>query len=224
MAVSVSILAVITSLHLIAFVLAIGAERRRSTVTLSLSLSTFECLSVLLIFCLVLCEKAKVVPDQYDERTYCVYDTDASTVYGLAAFGLILISQMILNGVTRCLCFGKGLVTGSSTTCAIIFFIFSWLSFLGAEACLLAGSARNAYHTKYRGLFNQVELSCATLRKGVFAAGAALTLLSLIGSILYYFAHSRADTGGWEKHQNVGVGMTSASYPQQQQTSEFEKV
>jgi len=39
MAVSVSILAVITSLHLIAFVLAIGAERRRSTVTLSLSLS-----------------------------------------------------------------------------------------------------------------------------------------------------------------------------------------
>lgn len=95
---------------------------------------------------------------------------------------------------------------------------------MGAEACLLAGSARNAYHTKYRGLFNQGELSCATLRKGVFAAGAALTLLSLIGSILYYFAHSRADTGGWEKHQNVGVGMTSASYPQQQQTSEFEKV
>ena len=129
MAVSVSILAVITSLHLIAFVLAIGAERRRSTVTLSLSLSlsTFESLSVLLIFCFVLCEKAKVVPDQYDERTYCVYDTDASTVYGLAAFGLILISQMILNGVTRCLCFGKGLVTGScSTTSAIIFFIFSW--------------------------------------------------------------------------------------------------
>jgi hypothetical protein len=39
MAVSVSILAVITSLHLIAFVLAIGAERRRSTVTLFLSLS-----------------------------------------------------------------------------------------------------------------------------------------------------------------------------------------
>ncbi|KAG6764218.1 hypothetical protein POTOM_031677 [Populus tomentosa] len=241
MAVSISISAIITSLHLVAFVLAIGAESRRST--------------------------AKVVPDQYDERTYCVYDTDASTVYGLAAFGLLLISQMIVNGVTRCLCFGKGLVTGScSTTCAIIFFIFSctpewymddtdlprndipiWLnlpiislyyrreiknfnkeifrlSFLGAEACLLAGSARNAYHTRYRGFFLQGDFSCATLRRGVFAAGAALTLLSLIGSILYYWAHSRADTGGWEKHQNEGVGMTSASYPQQQQTGEFEKV
>jgi hypothetical protein len=46
MAVSVSILAVITSLQLIAFVLAIGAERRRSTVTLFLSLSLSRFLSL----------------------------------------------------------------------------------------------------------------------------------------------------------------------------------
>jgi hypothetical protein len=38
MAVSVTILAIIVSLHLIALVLAIGAERRRSTVTICLSL------------------------------------------------------------------------------------------------------------------------------------------------------------------------------------------
>ncbi|OMO64675.1 hypothetical protein CCACVL1_21616 [Corchorus capsularis] len=190
MAMSVPILAIVISLHLIAFVLAVGAERRRSS--------------------------AKVEPDQYDERTYCVYTTDASTVYGLSAFGLLLLSQIVLNGVTRCLCFGKGLLTGtSSTTCAIVFFVFSWITFLGAEACLLAGSARNAYHTKYRGIFGGEELSCATLRKGVFAAGAALTLLSLLGSIFYYWAHSRADTGGWEKHQNEGLGMTSSSYAQQ---------
>lgn len=93
------------------------------------------------------------------------------------------------------------------------------ISFLGAEACLLAGSARNAYHTKYRGIFGGNELSCATLRKGVFAAGAALTLLSLVGSILYYWAHSRADTGGWQKHHNEGVGMTT----QPHHLSEFEK-
>jgi hypothetical protein len=101
---------------------------------------------------------------------------------------------------------------------------------LGAEACLLAGSAKNAYHTKYRGVFGAKDLSCATLRKGVFAAGAALTLLSLLGSILYYWAHSRADTGGWEKYQSEGVGMTSSNFPssfppqQQQQNSEFQKV
>ncbi|KAM0962026.1 hypothetical protein ACFX13_027380 [Malus domestica] len=156
MAVSIPIVAIVTSLHLIAFIFAVGTERRRST--------------------------AKIVPDEYDERTYCVYGTDASTVYGLAAFGLLAVSQTVLNVVTRCLCCGKGLVTGSSTTWTVFFFVFSWTTFLGAEACLLAGSAKNAYHTKYRGIFKVDDLSCATLRKGMFAAGTVLTLLSLAGS------------------------------------------
>lgn len=86
------------------------------------------------------------------------------------------------------------------------------VSFLGAEACLLAGSAKNAYHTKYRAVFQVENLSCATLRKGVFAAGAALTLLSMIGSVFYYWIHSKADTGGWQKHQNEGLGMATSNY------------
>ncbi|PKI65396.1 hypothetical protein CRG98_014212 [Punica granatum] len=101
MAVSVAVLSTIIGLHLIAFVFAVGAEHRRSTAT--------------------------VKPDEYDEYTYCVYTTDASTVYGLSAFGLLLLSQTVLNGVTKCLCFGRGLVTGSSVTAwAVFFFIFSW--------------------------------------------------------------------------------------------------
>ncbi|CAI9779099.1 unnamed protein product [Fraxinus pennsylvanica] len=191
MGVSIPVLVIIISLHLIAFVFAVGAERRRSTAT--------------------------VVPDKYDEKTYCLYGTDASTVYGLAAFGLLLISQTVVNGVTKCLCFGRGMMGGGSTSCAIFFFIFSWVCFLGAEACLLAGSARNAYHTKYRANFHIEHLSCATLRKGVFAASAALTLLSMVGSILYYWSHSKADTGGWEKHNNEGLGMTSSSFAENQQ-------
>ncbi|KAK2405262.1 fiber [Trifolium repens] len=183
MAVSLTIIVLIIFLHLLAFVFAIGAERRRS--------------------------EATVQPDEYDDRTFCVYTTDASTVYGLAAFSLLLLSQTVLNAVTRCLCCGKGLVTGCSTTCAAILFTLSWLGFLGAEACLLAGSARNAYHTKYRGYFKSHDLSCATLRKGVFAAGAALTLFSMLVSILYYWAHSKADTGFWEKHQNEGIGLAT---------------
>ncbi|XP_057530464.1 uncharacterized protein LOC130808920 [Amaranthus tricolor] len=199
MAVSVSIFAIVIALHLIAFVFAVGAERRRST--------------------------AQVVPDQYDERTYCKYDSDASTLYGLAAFGLLLISHLLINGVTKCFCFGKGLVNGGSTTWAIFFFIFSWVTFLGAEACLVAGSARNAYHTKYRGVFGGESISCATLRKGVFAAAAALTLLSMVGSVVYYWIHSKADTGGWQRHRNEGIGMTvsDTTQPPQHQTGDFSK-
>ncbi|KAL3510715.1 hypothetical protein ACH5RR_030116 [Cinchona calisaya] len=202
MGVSIPILVIITSLHLLAFVLAVGAERRRST--------------------------AKVVPDEYDERTYCVYDTDASTAYGLSAFGLLLISQTVLNAVTKCFCFGKGMMVGrSTTTCAVFFFIFSWVSFLGAEACLVAGSARNAYHTKFRGIFGGDDLSCATLRKGIFAAGAALSLLSMMGSIFYYWAHAKADTGGWERQNSEGLGMTTSHYMENQQQlkdNQFEKM
>ncbi|XP_011070772.1 uncharacterized protein LOC105156358 [Sesamum indicum] len=190
MGVSVPILAITISLHLLAFVLAVGAERRRST--------------------------AKVRPDEYDEKTYCAYATDASTVYGLTAFGLLLIAQALINGVTKCLCFGRGMMGGRSTTCAVFFFIFSWVSFLAAEACLLAGSARNAYHTKYRAIFHVEHLSCATLRKGVFAAGAALTLVAMAASTLYYWSHSKADTGGWEKHHNEGLGMTSSNFTENQ--------
>ncbi|CAH9108910.1 unnamed protein product [Cuscuta europaea] len=182
MAVSIPVLALLISFHLLAFILAVGAERRRST--------------------------AKVVPDEYDERTYCVYGTDASTAYGLGAFGLLLISQAVVNAVTKCLCLGRGALAGKSATPALFF--FSWVCFLGAEACLLGGSARNAYHTKYRGIFGGDDLSCATLRKGVFAAGAALTILSMICSTLYYWSHSKAANGGWQKHHNeVEVNMSS---------------
>lgn len=201
MGLSIPILVLAISLHLIAFVFAVGAERRRST--------------------------ARVLPDQYDEKSYCVYGTDASTVYGLTAFGLLLISQSLVNGVTKCLCFGRGMMGGRSTTCAVFFFVLSWVSFLAAEACLLAGSARNAYHTKYRATFHVEHLSCTTLRKGVFAAGASLILLSMIASSLYYRAHSKTDTGGWEKHQNEGLGMTSSRFAEnqhQQKASDFEKV
>ncbi|KAL0380799.1 UNVERIFIED_CONTAM: hypothetical protein Sangu_0144200 [Sesamum angustifolium] len=198
MGVSVPIIVITIALHLIAFVLAVGAERRRST--------------------------ANVVPDEYDEKTYCRYGTDASTAYGLTAFALLLISQTVVHGVTKCLCFGRGIMGGGSTTSAVFFFIFSWVSFLAAEACLLAGSARNAYHTKYRAVFHVEHLSCATLRKGVFAASAALTFISMMASLLYYWTHSKADTGGWEKHHNEGLGMTSSIFtenPHHQKASEF---
>ncbi|WOK93381.1 hypothetical protein Cni_G02078 [Canna indica] len=182
-AIPILVAIVLAFIYLLAFVLSIGAEMRRSI--------------------------GKVVPDEYDERTYCSYDTDASTAYGLSAFALLLLTQAVISVATRCLCCGRGLTAGGSRTCAVASFFIFWISFLVAEACLLAGSARNAYHTKYVGYYLKKDLvSCATLRKGVFAAGAAFVLINMIASLLYYWNYTKANTGGWMKHQNEGgVGM-----------------
>ncbi|XP_074575808.1 uncharacterized protein LOC141832218 [Curcuma longa] len=185
--ISIAVGVALVFVYALAFVLAIGAEMRRST--------------------------GKVVVDEYDERTYCLYDSDASTAYGLSAFVLILLTQVAVSAATRCLCCGRGLAAGGSRTCVISTFVISWISFLVAEVCLLAASARNAYHTKYVGDYLKKDLtSCANLRKGVFAAGAAFVLINMMASLLYYWKYSRANTGGWIKHQNEGdVGMAESA-------------
>lgn len=75
---------------------------------------------------------------------------------------------------------------------------------------MLAGSVRNAYHTKYRTMFFNSPPSCETVRKGVFAAGAAFVLFTGIISEFYYVSYSKARGsfrayGGGE----AGVGMTA---------------
>jgi len=161
---------VIFIFDLIAFGLAVAAERRRSI--------------------------GKVVPDQYDERTYCVYNSDTSSWYGLGGCLFLLASQALVTAFTRCLCCGSVLKPGGSRVWAIILFFFSWVTFLIAEACFVAGAARNAYHTKYRGDFYLHDLSCETLRKGVFAAGAAFTVFTLILDLIYYTCYAKAKRDG----------------------------
>jgi hypothetical protein len=78
--------------------------------------------------------------------------------------------------------------------------------FFIAEICLLAGSVRNAYHTRYRNIFDET-LDCPSLRKGVFGAGAAFTLFTAIVSELYYVCYSRARDSFQPYGGDVGVGM-----------------
>ncbi|EEC83222.1 hypothetical protein OsI_28506 [Oryza sativa Indica Group] len=94
---SLALAALLAFLNLFAFLLAVGAERRRST--------------------------GNVVPDEYDLRSYCLYDTDASTVYGVAAFFVLLLAQALVTAATRCLCLGPAL---SSRGCAVASFVLSW--------------------------------------------------------------------------------------------------
>lgn len=76
------------------------------------------------------------------------------------------------------------------------FFDFCRVTFVIAEICLLAGSVRNAYHTKYRTIWSATNPpSCEILRKGVFGAGAAFIVFTGIISELYYVSFSRANHG-----------------------------
>lgn len=84
------------------------------------------------------------------------------------------------------------------------------LTFLFAEACLLAGSVRNAHHTRYRSMFFNGNPSCETLRKGVFAAGAAFVLFTVILSEFYYVSFSKAASDSdLPPYGGPEVGMTT---------------
>ena len=75
----------------------------------------------------------------------------------------------------------------------------------------MAGSVENAYHTKYRTIFTENPPSCQTIRKGVFAAGAAFVFFTAIVSEFFYVNYSSARDsfqpyGGGAREAGVGMG------------------
>ncbi|GAB4840296.1 hypothetical protein Ancab_021060 [Ancistrocladus abbreviatus] len=153
-------------LSLVAFGFAIAAERRRS--------------------------RGNIVLDEKSNSTYCVYSSDVATGYGVGAFLFLLSGESLLMGVTKCMCFGKPLSPGSGRAWTIIYFFSSWVTFFIAEACLIAGATKNAYHTKYRHVIHAQNFSCETLRKGVFIAGAVFVVATMILNVYYYMYFAKA--------------------------------
>ncbi|GLJ20316.1 hypothetical protein SUGI_0368870 [Cryptomeria japonica] len=136
--------------------------------------------------------RARLVPDDYDEYVYCVYDTDIATIYGVGAFLLIGISHGLLMVDTKFLWGGISYKNpGTSHAWTILLFIVSWLTFGISEICLIWGSVKNTDHTNHRGIYNVTNLTCEEVPKGLFAAGAGFTLLTLVLSKLYYIAFVR---------------------------------
>ncbi|KAI0500933.1 hypothetical protein KFK09_019151 [Dendrobium nobile] len=164
------VIAIVFIFDIIAFGLAIAAEQRRS--------------------------KAQVVPDSEKNYTYCVYDSDIATGFGVGALLFLLASQILVMAASKCFCCGPALRPSGSRSCALILFLISWVTFLIAESCLLAGSVQNAYHTRYRGIFSEDPPSCQTLRKGVFGAGAAFVFFTGILTEFYYISYAKSKDAG----------------------------
>ncbi|XP_058001440.1 uncharacterized protein LOC110657000 isoform X1 [Hevea brasiliensis] len=154
---SIVLFIVVFVLDFIAFALALQAEQMRST--------------------------AKVMQDSTLSYNYCVYDSDIATSLGITAFVLLLVSQVLtMRASSFFLCFRKAPKHGG---CRLVLSIICLSTFLAAEGCLLVGSVKNIQHTKYRTIFYE-DPNCQTLRKGVFEAGAALTLLASLLSKMNY--------------------------------------
>ncbi|GKV00894.1 hypothetical protein SLEP1_g13506 [Rubroshorea leprosula] len=178
---STLLLVAVFVIDLIAFALAVAAEQRRSS--------------------------ADVVQD--GNTSYCVYDKDIASSFGVGSLLLLLLSQLLIMAASRCLCCGRAMRPSGSRAWAIVLFITSWVFFFIGEVCLLAGSVRNAYHTKYKGILSDQQISCQVLRKGVFEAGAAFVVLTGIVSELYYVSYSKANDGKATYARDTGITMGS---------------
>ncbi|XP_047968831.1 uncharacterized protein LOC125212651 [Salvia hispanica] len=164
---------------LIAFSLAVAAEHRRSSASIATEAN----------------------------MEFCVYDSDIATGLGVGSFLFLMVSQLIIMAASRCLCGGRALQPGRSRVWAIVLFISCWVAFFIAEVCLLAGSVRNAYHTKYRTYLSATPPSCETLRKGVFGAGAAFIFFTAILSELFYMTYSKTGDVSLPMRGDTGIRM-----------------
>ncbi|CAI0376054.1 unnamed protein product [Linum tenue] len=143
---------------------------------------------------------AKVVIDSKYDYYYCVYDSNIATILGAAAFGLLLAGQFLT-------CFFLNRNASNKHRCrAVLSAAICWTAFLGAEACLLVGSVKNAQRTDYRFIFTE-DARCETLRFGVFQGGAAFIMVSSFASKL---------NGCWseeeEEEEGAGAGGDLGAY------------
>jgi hypothetical protein len=82
------------------------------------------------------------------------------------------------------------------------------VTFIIAEACLLAGLVQSAYHTGYRKVFFENPPDCAMVRKGTFIAGAAFALFTGVLTSAYYYCFSKAWVNFHRPGRGADIGMT----------------
>lgn len=71
-------------------------------------------------------KQGHIVEDPRTNSSYCVYNSDVATGYGVGAFLFLLSGESLLMGVTKCMCFGIPLAPGGNRAWSIIYFVLSW--------------------------------------------------------------------------------------------------
>ncbi|EPS59741.1 hypothetical protein M569_15065 [Genlisea aurea] len=169
---------------LIAFSLAVAAQKKRSTVSVATD----------------------------GKINYCAYSSRISTWLGLGSFLLLLAAQLLTALATKCLCFGNALQPGRPRVYALISFVGSWATFIAAELFLLIGAAENARHTHDTTLVGTEPPHCRTPWKGYFGTAATLIFITRIFSVVLYKCYLKADHPQQSQGSDIGMGGQNSSY------------
>lgn len=75
---------------------------------------------------IIFLKQGHIEKDPRTDSSYCVYNSDVATGYGVGAFLFLLSGESLLMGVTKCMCFGRPLAPGGNRAWSIIYFVSSW--------------------------------------------------------------------------------------------------
>lgn len=66
----------------------------------------------------------------YNGYYYCKYDSEMSSTYGVVGFVFLCITQVVIMGCTKCLCFDGEHKPGGMRACAVVSFGLLWYLFI----------------------------------------------------------------------------------------------
>ncbi|OWM72422.1 hypothetical protein CDL15_Pgr018307 [Punica granatum] len=119
--------------------------------------------------------------------TQCAYPQSPALALGLTAAVALVIAQIIINvGIGCTYCNQSPHLSSSNWTIAVGCLVGSWFTFAVAFFLLLTAAAMNKRHGAFSTDFGSYY--CYVVKPGVFAGGAALSIVSVTLGMLFTFA------------------------------------
>lgn len=150
----------------------------------------------------------------------CMYPRSPALTLGLTAALALMLSQIIINVASGCVCCRKSSqISDSNWKVALVCFVLSWFTFVIAFLLLLTGAALNDQRGEESVYFGYYY--CYVVKPGVFAGGAILSLASVAFGIVYYISLTERKNGVQYPYPNQGViAMAQPQIPPSQTSQE----
>ncbi|KAH7855251.1 hypothetical protein Vadar_022903 [Vaccinium darrowii] len=128
--------------------------------------------------------RVKASQIQFTSSSTCLYPNSPAFGLGLTAAVSLMVAQIIITIAAGCFYCTPGYYQSDChRTLEVIFFVLSWVGFVGAFLELLYGAAPHGHHgngTKYFGTH-----PCYFVRSRVFGDAALLSFMSVAYGIAY---------------------------------------